>query len=198
LANTPAGSTNPINGGANIEIHSAHGRAIGLNTPVVSFAGTECPTLIGDGCVGIDVSLANSHGILTAAVQHEVDEVLGLGSALFSTTTPATPWVEDLFRWASAGIRSYAANPSTTNPCAGARAFFSINGGVTNLNEFNNCNNGGDYGDWITHTPSQVQDAISNGAGAPFLTLGSTEVRALDVIGYNVLSKKRRGQITSN
>jgi hypothetical protein len=29
-----------------------------------------------------------------------------------------------------------------------------IDGGVTNLNEFNNCNNGGDSEDWITHTPT--------------------------------------------
>src|SRR5262249_31044061 len=125
-----------------------------------------------------------------------IDEVLGLGSALTGTTTPATPWAQDLFRWASAGTRSYAANASTTNPCSAPAAFFSIDGGTTNLNQFNNCNNGGDYGDWITHTPSQVQDAFTNFSGSPSLSITSTEVRALDVIGYNLL-KKHPGQVTS-
>jgi hypothetical protein len=64
--------------------------------------------------------------------------------------------------------------------------YFSINGGVTNLDDFNNCNNGGDYGDWITHTPSQVQDAFTNFSAAPFLTYPLPETRALDVIGYDV------------
>ena len=90
-----------------------------------------------------------------AVLEHEMDEVLGMGSALSGTTTPASPFTNDLFRWASAGVRSYSANPSGTVPCSVAtpRAFLSINGGTTNLNEFNNCANGGDYGDWITHTP---------------------------------------------
>jgi hypothetical protein len=200
LANTPSGTTNPVNGGSQLCVKPANGRAIGLNTPDISFAGTPCPTLTGSGCIGINVNLANTLGDLTAVVQHEIDEVLGLGSAIDASQAFMTrPWPEDLFRWASAGVRSYASNPSTMIPCvATPSAFFSINGGVTNLNQFNNCDNGGDYGDWITHTPSQVQDAFTNGSAAPSLTLSSSEVRALDVIGYNILSTKHRNQLTSN
>src|SRR5260370_42242465 len=66
-------------------------------------------------------------------------------------------------------------------------SFFSIDGGSTGLNEFNKCNNGGGYGDWITHTPSQVQDAFSNFSGSPSLSVTSSEVRALDVIGFSLL-----------
>jgi len=186
LANTPTGSTNPINGTANTGIKSANGRAVGLNTPEVTFGTGPCPGFTGSGCIGINVTLANSHGYLMSVVEHEIDEILGLGSALNGTSTPATPWTEDLFRWASPGVRSYAANPSTSNPCIAPSAFFSIDGGSTNLNEFNNCANGGDYGDWITHTPSQVQDAFTNFSGTPTLTFTSTEIRALDVIGYNL------------
>jgi hypothetical protein len=200
LANTPSGSTNPINGNANIGLKSPTGRAIGLNTPEQSFnfPGSPCPTFTGSGCIGLNVTLANSIGNLTATVEHEIDEVLGLGSALNGTTTPATPAVEDLFRWASAGVRSYSANTSTANPCVSTpAAFFSIDGGVTNLNQFNNCNNGGDYGDWITHTPPQVQDAFTNGTGSASLTNTSSEVRALDVIGFSIVSKHRRGQLVT-
>ena len=193
LANTPSASSSPVTGSTSIAVSSANGRAIGLSTPVFSFnfAGSPCPTFTGDSCIGLNVALANSLGDLTAVTEHEIDEALGLGSALGGTTTPTRTGPEDLFRWASSGVRSYAANASTTNPCSGStpRAFFSIDGGATKLNEFNNCNNGGDYGDWITHTPSQVQDAFTNASASPSLTANSSEVRALDVIGYNLPQK---------
>jgi len=187
LANTPSSSTNPINGGTDVLVKSPSGRAIGLNTAEQSFnvGGSPCPTFTGSGCIGLNVTLANSHSALTAVVEHEIDEVLGLGSALNGDT--ADPWIQDLFRWASSGVRSYAANSSTTNPCSSTPAsFFSIDGGTTNLDQFNNCDNGGDYGDWIMHTPSQVQDAFTNFSASPSLTVSSPEVRALDVIGYNI------------
>jgi hypothetical protein len=202
VANTPCGS-NPINGNANIGVKSPNGRALGINTPEQNFGGS-CPTsnFTGSGCIGLNVTTANTLGILFATVEHEIDEVLGLGSALNGTTTPAMPWTEDLFRWQPGPpvARSYAANTSTTNPCGGGTpaAFFSIDGGTTNVDDFNNCNNGGDYGDWITHTPSQVQDAFTNASAAASLSISSPEVRALDVIGYSIIvSKHRRGQITS-
>jgi hypothetical protein len=193
LASTPAGATNPIDGSSFIGVKSPNGRAVGLNTPEqdFTFGGSPCPGFVGSGCIGINVALANSFGVLITVLQHEIDEVLGMGSILRGTTPPTNPpWTNDLFRWASPGVRSFAANPSSTNPCSGAtpRAFFSIDGGVTNLNEYNNCGNGGDYGDWITHTPSQVQDAFTNFSGAPTVTLGSAEARLLDVLGYTFSS----------
>jgi hypothetical protein len=200
IAHTSCGSNNPINSSVNIGVKSPNGRAIGLNTPEASF-GSSCPTasFTGSGCIGLNVTAANSGGILFAVVEHEIDEVLGLGSALHGTTTDPLPFVEDLFRWQSAGVRSYAANTSTTHPCGAGTpaAFFSIDGGTTDLDDFNNCNNSGDYGDWITHTPPQVQDAfILGGSGSPSLSITSPEVRALDVIGYNIVaSKHRRGQL---
>jgi hypothetical protein len=202
IANTPCGS-NPINGNASIGVKSPNGMALGLGTSEQPF-GTNCPTasFTGSGCIGLNVALANSlgAGVLFATVEHEIDEVLGLGSALRGTTTPMVPFTEDLFRWQSAGTRSYAANTSTTHPCGGGTpaAFFSIDGGTTDVDDFNNCNNGGDYGDWITHTPSQVQDAFTNASGAATLSISSPEVRALDVIGYSIIaSKHRRGQLIS-
>lgn len=204
VADTPCGSTNPVNSTGNIDVKSPSGRVLGINTSEQNFGGS-CPTgnFTGSGCIGLNVSLANMHpGLLFATVEHEIDEVLGLGSALNGTTTPTDPWPEDLFRWHGASTRSYAANTSTTNPCGGGTpaAFFSIDGGTTNLDDFNNCNNSGDYGDWITHSPPQVQDAFINISGTPpSLTTSSSEVRALDVIGYSIASsaKHRRGQVTS-
>ena len=197
LADTPNGSTNPVTG-SNILVKSPNGRALGINLPEMTFpSGSPCPMFTGSDCIGLNMTLANSLGILTV-VEHEIDEVLGLGSALSGTTTPADPWTEDLFRWASSGVRSFAENTSSTHPCSSTpAAFLSIDGGTLDLNEFNNCNNGGDYGDWITHTPSQVPDAFTNGSASPSLSVTSPEVRALDVIGYNIASKHRRGQLMS-
>jgi hypothetical protein len=207
LANTPCGPNNPANNTANIGVKSPNGRAVGLNLAEQPFpTNSSCPTpmFTGSGCIGLNVTLANSigPGILFATVEHEIDEVLGLGSALQGTTTTSTPWPEDLFRWQPGPpvVRSYAANASGTNPCAMGTplAFFSIDGGTHDLDDFNNCANGGDYGDWVTHTPSQVQDAFTNGTGTPALTVTSPEVRALDVIGYSLVSTKhRRGQLIS-
>jgi hypothetical protein len=188
LANTPSGSNNPVTGSTNIVVKSASGRALGLGTAEQTFGiGSPCPSFTGSGCIGLNVTLANSMGNLLTVVEHEIDEVLGLGSALSGTTTPINPWTEDLFRWGSLGVRRYAANGSMTNPCTSTPlAFFSIDRGATDLDDFNNCDNGGDYGDWIAHTPAQVQDAFANNSGSPSLLLGSAEVRALDVTGYSI------------
>jgi hypothetical protein len=198
----PCSTNNPVTTSSNIAIKSPTGLALGFATTEQTFPNSPpCPNFTGSGCIGLNVTLANTHtGLLFATVEHEMDEVLGLGSALQGTTTPSDPWPEDLFRWASANTRSFATNTSTAIPCTSGTpaAFFAIDGGKTDLDNFNNCNNGGDYGDWITHTPSQVQDAFTNATGSPSLTATSPEVRALDVIGFNlVASKHRHGQITS-
>ena len=188
LANTPTGNNNPVDSTSNIGVKSATGRALGLGTPEQSFnfGGSPCPTFTGSGCIGLNISTANSFGDLAAVVEHEVDEVLGLGSQLGSGVA-GSPWLEDLFRWGSSSARSFSTNSSSGNPCTGGTpaAFFSIDGGHTDLDDFNNCNNGGDYGDWISHSPPQVQDAITSG-GSAFLMVSSPEIRALDVMGFNL------------
>lgn len=55
--------------------------------------------------------------------------------------------------------------------------------------QFDNQNDGGDWGDWQSKprppgTPPQVQDAFATPGANP--TLG-VELRALDVIGYNLV-----------
>jgi hypothetical protein len=98
-----------------------------------------------------------------------------------------TPNPEDLFRYDGSGIRSYALNSQTSQNCTGASvANFSLNG-TTNLKQFNNCNNGGDYGDWASNgSPPAVQDAFATSGSSPSLAVTSPEVVALDAIGYNL------------
>ena len=54
----------------------------------------------------------------------------------------------DLFRYAAKGVRSYSLGSNA--------AYFSIDGGVTSLANFNNQRNGADACDWAFGSPTQV------------------------------------------
>jgi len=176
LAYLPTGANNPVTGTSIIRVKTANLRAIGITGMNSGLAGGV------DGIIGLHTSQMNLSRAsidpdkydLLSVTEHEIDEVLGLASALDSGASDPLP--EDLFRYTSTGSRTY-----TTN---GDNAYFSIDG-TTDLARFNQ-NPAGDYGDWWTagsHTP-QVQDA--------FITAGATpdpqvELTALDVIGYNLM-----------
>jgi hypothetical protein len=174
LAHLGSGPNNPVNGTASINVKTANLRAIGILA--------NPPTGQPDGTIGLNTSITNPGTgaySLMAVTEHEINEVLGLGSAL--PTTTGNPFPEDLFRYDASGNRSF-----TTS--ATAKAFFSIDG-TTQLAQFDNQNDGGDFGDWQSNplpagVPAKVQDAFSNGANP---ALG-VELRALDVIGYDLIS----------
>ncbi len=117
-----------------------------------------------------------------AVTQHEIDEALGFASALngLSNGAPAPTgpvFPEDLFRYDQNGSRTLTTDIN-------AQAFFSINGGATDLARFNQ-DAGGDFSDWYSpggQTP-QVQDAFGTPGAKPNL---GVELTALDVIGYDL------------
>jgi hypothetical protein len=197
IATLPNTVNDPAHGQPNIDIKPANGQAVGLNTPEVNNLCNNQNGVNGgsggfysgfvDGCIGVGIHSSNAY--MMSVIEHEIDEILGMGSGLQGNGTIFNNEIfpQDLFRYQSAGVRSFGLNPGPNNPCPGGtpRAFFSIDGGVTNLDEFNNCTNGGDYGDWITHNPSQVQDAVTNQIGNPILNANSPESRNLDVIGWD-------------
>jgi PEP-CTERM motif len=177
LAHLPTGSTNPVTGGTTMFIKSANGRALGFNTPG-AVSGTY------DGVIGLNTSLTDVNGgpySLLAVIEHEMDEVLGLGSDVGSFATPAP---EDSFRYDASGNRSFTTNTS-------AQAFFSLDG-TTDLAQFDNQGDGGDYGDWQSNplpfgVAPRVQDAFATPGATPTLANdGGAEVVALDAIGYNL------------
>jgi len=174
----------------NIVVSSANGRALGLNTPPAMFGNGSVST--GgpyDGIVTVNSAqpvqfsrpaAANKYDALLA-VEHEIDEVLGLGSFLdFVSNTNLRP--QDLFNWSSAGTRN-----TTTS---GSR-YFSINGGVTNIVNFNQDSNG-DFGDWLSNScPNPVpavQDAFECFGQIADISETSPEGINLDVIGYDLVS----------
>lgn len=181
----PNQSNNPVTGSSTIGVKTADIKALGINC----IGG--CPSgLPGgyDGIISLNTSITTpgSSGSsldysLLATVEHEIDEVLGLGSSLGQSFQTSAPLVEDLFRYSSiAGIRSYTTNAS-------AIAYFSIDGS-TDLAQFDNQNDGGDWGDWQSNPlppglNPQVQDAFATPHSTP--TLGINEITALEAIGYD-------------
>jgi hypothetical protein len=119
---------------------------------------------------------------LFAVAAHEIDEVLGLTSALdgLANGDPAPTGdaeVMDLFRYDQNGNRSFTTASS-------AQAWFSLDGS-TRLVRFNQ-DDTGDFHDWYSpggQTP-RVQDAFATPGSTPDPTV---EFIALDVIGYHFL-----------
>ncbi|MCW3052921.1 MAG: hypothetical protein JWN14_2091 [Chthonomonadales bacterium] len=174
LAHLPGGANNPVNGTANMTIKTANIRALGI-------AGSFPSILAGgfDGIIGLNTHITDIGNIgttgdysLSAVIQHEIDEVLGLGSDVGGTGFFADPAMEDLYRYNAAGARTFS--------LAVDDAFLSLDG-TTDLARYNNLNNGGDTGDYHTGGTTHVQDAFATPGTHPTLNV---ELRALDAIGY--------------
>jgi hypothetical protein len=178
IASLPAGPNNPVNGNSTIHVQAANAVALGLaqgsTTGIISLNTSIC---------NLDrLSINPNKYDLVATVAHEIDEVLGFASALnHSTNGGPTPtggvWADDLYRYGGPGVRSFNTGLST-------QAFYSINGGTTDLAQFNQSQNG-DFSDWFStaaHTP-RVQDAFANPRNTPNLTV---ELTRLDVLGYTL------------
>jgi len=173
----------------NMRPASANGRAVGLNTPPAMFAdGTVGPGGPYDGIVTLNSSKpfqfsrpVNGNSFDAQRItEHEVDEVIGLGSRIGHNSSDLRP--QDLFSWSSAGHRNITSS--------GTR-YFSINGGVTNIVGFNQ-DPDGDFGDWLSapcpQTNPYVQNAFSCTGQSSDIAATSPEGINLDVIGYDLSS----------
>jgi hypothetical protein len=115
--------------------------------------------------------------------EHEIDSVMGMVSHLGQAGTNLFP--EDLFSWASPGVRNTTVN--------GIR-YFSVNGGATNFIYFNQ-DQSFNLGDWLGAGCPQpqpfVQNAFSCVGQSSDISDTSPEGIALDVIGYDLISVPR-------
>jgi hypothetical protein len=166
---------------------SANGRAVGLNTPPALFAnGTVGNGGPYDGIVTLNPALpfqfsrppSASNFDAQRSLEHEIDEVIGLGSRLGQSGNNLRP--QDLFSWSSPGVRNISSS--------GTR-YFSINGGVTNIVNFSQ-NPDGDLGDWLSASCPQAHPYVQNAFVCPgqFSDVGATSPEGinLDVVGYDL------------
>ena len=189
LGNLPAASAFP-NSPRNLQFSSANGRAVGLNTPPLSTV-NGVPGVF-DGVVTLNSGqpfqfdrtggIAPTNFDAMRVIEHEIDEVLGLGSTLpdgkdFAGAPAVSP--EDLFRYSAPGTISFTNSGS-------ALSYFSIDGGVTNIVGFNQ-DNTGDYGDWLGSSTVALVQAAFIGHHQADISATSPEGIALDVIGYDLV-----------
>jgi outer membrane protein assembly factor BamB len=168
---------------------SANGRAIGLNTPpALSANGSVGSGFPYDGIVTLNSGQsfqftrptgANKFDALRA-IEHEIDEVLGLGSFINQGGSDLRP--QDLFSWSSMGNRNFSASGSR---------YLSIDSGNTNIIGFNQ-NGNGDFGDWLSASCPQVTPYVQNAFGCKGqsfdISATSPEGINLDVIGYDLVA----------
>ena len=204
----------------NVDVSSALASALGLTAPSDNGANTAGLDKNGNPCVLGPGNPTCYNGLINilavpgqfyfppatyttgqidfyTVVEHETDEVLGTVSCIAGQNTngcqtdPASTDASaaDLFRYSALGTRSFlnAADGSTG-------AYFSIDSGLTDIADYTNSPNAGDYGDWLSIYPYLVQDAqvsqqvnldISTDVGVNSNHYPQPEVAVLDAVGFN-------------
>jgi hypothetical protein len=233
------GGVNPVGGINDIEMKSANLRALGYTvapscvvTPQSTgnipnecavpctpssepcTANSQLPHV--DGIVSLQTSITDppnspqgSYFDLVATAEHEMDEILGLGSALENCVPTDTVGVtaackadgaldaandtplgvgtpQDLFRWSAptGGTRTLS-----TNCASPTSAYFAYGPDTGEIAQLNNACNDGDFGDWQSNplpngVNPQVQDAFSSAGQTP--AYGQSEIDAMTAIGYTL------------
>jgi hypothetical protein len=191
LASLSAGANNPVNNGAMVNIRSPLARALGYSDASNENIPMDSTLSLNTSICNLSRPDSNSNNFdLLAVTMHEMDEVFGGGSALDGlaqgAAAPADIQPLDLYRYSGTGVRSYNTN-SPTGPAN--QAYFSIDGGKTDLVNFNQKATG-DFGDWYSYpngAPNppgpQVQDAFLTPGAAPNM---GVELTRIDVLGFTL------------
>jgi len=172
LSNLP--DADNFNGFAGMALTAPHLRALGLYNAADNAE------------IGINTSLTNlsrsgpqnpSLYDLQTVAMHEIDEILGVGgpaTSIGASYGGSNLGSLDPFRYKAPGTFTHSATDT---------AYFSIDGGNTNIVTFNKVS-GADYADYATNSTHYVQDAF--GTPGTYRDLSTPELTSYDVIGYTV------------
>ena len=167
-------ATSPVSG--TYWLTTAQAKALGLNSATATS---------NDGNVGFSSTLPftynDSSGVaagtydFNGTVLHEITEVMGRQLMTGSTigTTANSYSLLDLLHYSSPGVRDFSASTA---------GYFSVDGGTTNLGNFNTVS-GGDAGDWASSVTNDALDAFSSSGVVEAFT--SADLTELDAIGWN-------------
>jgi hypothetical protein len=176
----------------NFFITSAEAKALGL----ISGSSTAI-----DGYIGLSTSgmyfgtgtVPSNEYDAEGVVAHELTEVMGrigeVGGTLGSYHNVYTPL--DLFRYTSADVRDLSATTGFFSTHDGTGGSTVLAAGPTNLDTYNNPNNGGDASDWAS---SGAPNAVLNNSYDAFDTPGeNVQISATDLLedaalGYSLSS----------
>jgi hypothetical protein len=157
-------------------VSTAEGKSLGL------YSGTGADGSIGFSSAAGMFDYNAADGVTSGqydfvgTVAHEFSEVMGRlmldgGRVGFY---PHSFTALDLFHFSGAHVRDFSGTKA---------GYFSVDGGVTNLQNFNT-NPAGDYGDWSSAKGADAFNAFATPGTA--LPISSADVTALDAIGWNV------------
>lgn len=174
VASLPA--TSPVSG-ANYWVSAAQAEALGLvasNTSLDGYIGFATASLFTYGDTATSGTVAAGTYDFFATVVHEITEVMGrqlltgetVGSYAHSYS------LLDLLHYSAPGTRDFSASTP---------GYFSVNGGVTNLGQFNTVA-GGDPGDWASSVTDNSFDAFSNPGVVNAVT--ANDLTIMDAIGW--------------
>jgi Ca2+-binding RTX toxin-like protein len=168
--------TNPTGNGT-FWVSTAESKALGLapsGTSVDGYVGFASSTNTFDynSADGVTAGQYDFFGVFL----HEVTEVMGrqtMDGQSFAGTTAYEPL--DLFHYSAPGVHDFSGTKA---------GYFSVNGGTTNLANFNT-NPGGDFGDWASTSIDAMNAFGTPGVVAP---MTSADIKVMDVLGWNLAS----------
>ena len=168
----------PLNNpnGGNYWMTTAQAKAVGLQGASSHLDGyiglTSSPILDFDNTNGISAGQYDFFGVIA----HEISEVMGRQLMTGETIGGAPGYsVMDLYHFSSPGVHSFVGAQS---------GYFSVDNGVTNLDNFNT-NPNGDYGDWAGSAGNDAFLAFSqSGVGD---AISATDLKLMDVLGWDTV-----------